>query len=297
MEPDWKVRSWFDARFFKEEVKEAIVLPDVNPSGLIPNGAVVVLKPDWIERYAFPRIMTDIGCAMSFGEVSASVPQDMRKAWNELFFRLSRSSDRAILGSGNHFIDGCRDNHGALVIVVHVGSRATQAELQKFNFAADYQRYIDRAKANHEEIWAEIKAVFGSGGMCHWLAHDTAEEIDEAMIVRKGVVRAEPGDPILIASSFDDVLTVGRARPNIHDLLHSMSHGTGRRQSRGDAKTVTVDTDALRRRIIIPDALESHRWVLEAPVHYRSSKEIMELVAPYCEISNYLQPIAFMGQF
>lgn len=292
---DWEVARWFDARFLAEHVDHAIVLPDVCPGGILPNGTSALVRGDWLETFRFSEAIGDIGCAMSRAPVEITL-DDLAGAWNELYHRLS-DLGKTVLGSGNHFIDACVDDFGGVHVLVHVGSRMTTAEKAGFRFARDYHRYLDRAAANHAEIWQCVRRVMGGRSEPVLLPHDTVATEGAWMTLRKGVTHSPAGSDVLIASSFDDVITVGTARENIRELGDSMSHGTGRRAGRGDAKEVPVDEEALRRRIIIPDALSAKSWRLEAPVHYRHSSEVVPLVADYFDVTLRLTPVAFMGGF
>jgi hypothetical protein len=295
--PDWQLLQWFHPAFYEEYLVEAVVLPDVCPAGIMPNGTVAVLRKSWLESFPFREVIGDIGCAMSHAVLSEfSDWNSLRVAWNELYLKL-KGLNKTILGSGNHFIDGCLNQQGQLVILVHLGSRMTTQEKLDFDYRRDYLHYWQRAVENHREIWECIRQSFGRVEQYEWLSHDTVEEDDSFMVVRKGVTHSQAGQPILIASSFEDMITLGKARPEVARLKHSMSHGTGRQRSRGEAKAVEFDQAALRERIIIPDGLENASWRLEAPLHYRSSQEVLAVVGEFIEITDQLLPVAFMGGF
>ena len=76
-----------------------------------------------------------------------------------------------------------------------------------------------------------------------------------------------------------------------------MSHGTGRQRSRGEAKEVEFDQQAIRQRIIMPDELANGSWRLEAPTHYRTSQEVLAIMGEFNEVTDQLLPVAFMGGF
>ena len=293
--PTWQVARWFHPRFLAEHVDQAVVLPDVCPAGLMPNGTMVVVRRTWLDVFRFGEAIGDIGCAMSLGAIDTPW-SDLRPAWNELHRRLV-ATGKTVLGSGNHFIDACMDDAGGLHVLVHVGCRMGTEDKRDFHFARDYQRWMDRSEANHDEIWRIVRTVLGGKGEPTHLAHDTVELDGAWMVLRKGVTRSKGGEPFLIASSFDDVITFGKAKQSISDLGDSMSHGTGRRNARGEAKAVAVDEFELRGRIIIPDELDGRSWRLEAPVHYRHSSEVVPLVQEHLETTARLVPVAFMGGF
>lgn len=292
---DWDVARWFHPRFLGEHVDRAIVLPDVCPAGIMPNGTVAVVRRDWLDVFEFSDAIGDIGCAMSLARVAVTF-DDLVPAWNELFRRL-KALDKTVLGSGNHFIDACVDEAGDLFVLVHVGSRMGTEEKASFRFARDYARYEERAVRNHDEIWQCVKAVLGGRDTPIHLPHDSVANDGGWTVLRKGVTCSPAGGGFLIASSFDDVITVGRAKPSIAELGNSMSHGTGRKHGRGEAKSIPIDDAVLRRRIVIPDDLPTASWRLEAPAHYRHSTEVVPLVEAHLEVTQRLTPVAFMGGF
>lgn len=296
LEQDWQILQWFNARFYNDFLVEAVVLPDVCPGGITPNGTMAIAKKDWLSTFAFREAMGDIGCAMSQGVIKNFDLNLLSTAWNHLYRKL-KGLNKTILGSGNHFIDACINNNNELVILVHVGSRMTSPEKKEFKFNDDYEKYLDRAFQNHYEIWDCIKEIFGNYGNFFILPHDTVINDGGFMILRKGVTHSPENAPILIASSFDDLITVGKANNNITEVGCSMSHGTGRCRSRGEAKEVEVDQKSLRQRIIIPDELDDHSWRLESPIHYRKSEDILSKVDSFIEVTDQLLPIAFMGGF
>lgn len=113
---------------------------------------MAVVKRDWINEYAFHEAIGDIGCAMSYAAIPGFDTHILRQVWNELYQGLL-GLGKTILGSGNHFIDGCMDSAGRFVVLVHVGSRMILDQRRTFRFDKDYQRYLERVNENHEEIW------------------------------------------------------------------------------------------------------------------------------------------------
>ncbi len=294
--PNWQVYNWFNPHFYNNYVVEAVVLPDVCPAELMPNGTIATVKKSWLEAFPFREAIGDIGCAMSYARLPGFNANNLRPAWNNLY-RSLHTLDKAVLGSGNHFIDGCLDNQGQLVVLVHLGSRMNTGEKSDFNFRQDYRRYSLRSETNHKQIWQKVRQELGAFEGYTYLEHDAVEEDGNFMIIRKGVTHSEPGQPVLIASSAEDLITVGVATSQIKEVGSSMSHGTGRKYSRGVAKEVVVDQAGIRRRLIIPDELEDSRWKLEAPDHYRKSEDMLGLIEPYIKVTDQFLPIAFMGGF
>ncbi|MBE9146671.1 RtcB family protein [Planktothrix mougeotii] len=296
LEADWQILQWFNPRFYNDFLVEAVVLPDVCPAGIIPNGTMAIVKKDWLSSFAFREAIGDIGCAMSHGVIVNFNLDLLPTAWNHLYRKL-KGLNKTILGSGNHFIDACINQNNELVILVHVGSRMTSPEKKEFNYNYDYQNYLDRAFENHAEIWDCIREILGDYKDLIVLPHDTVIHDGGFMVLRKGVTHSPVNAPILIASSFDDVITLGKANHGITEIGCSMSHGTGRCRSRGEAKEVEIDQKSLRQRIIIPDELDDNSWRLESPIHYRRSEDILQKIDSFIQVTDQLLPIAFMGGF
>jgi RNA-splicing ligase RtcB len=79
------------------------------------------------------------------------------------------------------------------------------------------------------------------------------------VIVRKGAVRLKPGQAAVIPSHLSGDVALVEATPEITAILHSMSHGTGRKVSRGDAKTLVANLDfgKMRKTIIMPNGMST----------------------------------------
>jgi tRNA-splicing ligase RtcB len=130
LEQDWQILQWFDPRFYNDFLVEAVVLPDVCPAGIIPNGTMAIAKKSWLSTFAFREAIGDIGCAMSQGIIKDFDLDLLSTAWNHLYRKL-KGLNKTILGSGNHFIDACINHANQLVILVHVGSRMTSPEKKR----------------------------------------------------------------------------------------------------------------------------------------------------------------------
>jgi tRNA-splicing ligase RtcB len=179
------------------------------------------------------------------------------------------------LGSGNHFIELCVDDTGAVWLMLHSGSRNIGKELADHHigvartlphnrdlpdrdlavFVADtpqmaaYRRdlfwaqdYARRNRAVMLWLYADVlrrafpKATFDAPISCH---HNyVAEETYdgvELLVTRKGAIRAGSGDLGIIPGSMGTSSYIVSGLGN-QDAFCSASHGAGRRMSRSAAK-------------------------------------------------------------
>lgn len=93
-----------------------------------------------------------------------------------------------------------------------------------------------------------------------------------------------------------DVVLV-RATERVAETLQSMSHGTGRRMSRGDCKPLAdkFDFAQLRASIIIPTGVENASLRTDGPYAYRDLDECLSLIEGYVEEVARYSVVAYMG--
>ncbi|MFA5189744.1 MAG: hypothetical protein WC740_03410, partial [Verrucomicrobiia bacterium] len=80
-------------------------------------------------------------------------------------------------------------------------------------------------------------------------------------------------------------------------ILYSMSHGTGRKMSRGDCKPLadTFDFAALRKSVLLPSGVEDASLRTEGPYAYRDLEECLALIKGYVEEVARFGVVAYMG--
>jgi tRNA-splicing ligase RtcB len=185
------------------------------------------------------------------------------------------------LGGGNHFLEVCSDDDGAVWVVLHSGSRNIGNALAEYHIEVakqlphnqdlpdpdlavfvsgtvkmqEYRRDLfwaqEYARRNRALMLALAQNVitsqfpkvgWGSVISCH---HNyVAEEVHDGvqlLVTRKGAIRAAGGDLGIIPGSMATGTYIVRGLGNPHSY-HSASHGAGRLMSRTKArKTFTVD--------------------------------------------------------
>jgi RNA-splicing ligase RtcB len=93
-----------------------------------------------------------------------------------------------------------------------------------------------------------------------------------------------------------DVLLV-RATDRVKDILNSISHGTGRKMSRGDCKPLadSFDFETLRKNVLIPSGIDNASLRTDGPFAYRDLDECISLIKDYVEPVTRFSVIGYMG--
>ncbi len=148
------------------------------------------------------------------------------------------------------------------------------------------QRFAVRSREKMAEIILERTGMTGTGGF-----HTIHNYIDtDEMILRKGAIAAHKGEKVLIPINMRDgsVLAVGKGNP---EWNFSAPHGAGRLMSRTKAKeTLTLDDykDAMTG-IYTTSVNES--TLDEAPMAYKSLKDIIDVIRDSVDVIEVLKPI------
>lgn len=109
-------------------------------------------------------------------------------------------------------------------------------------------------------------------------------------IIRKGAIRADRGEMLVIPLNMRDGIILARGKGN-PDWNYSAPHGAGRIMSRTQArKELTMDDfkgamDGVYSSRVSEDTLD------EAPMAYKNANEIIEKIEPTVDIINLIKPI------
>lgn len=240
---------------------DLVVFPDFSPTepGRIPTG--VVARFDTRKTPDFLRFVggADIGCGMSWarlhdpstGRPLSSVQLlDEQAKIDKLYQRLQESKvpsaqAQADLGGGNHFID-LTDNDGEVGVLIHTGSLGDmQKRLSAFTsnpakYWEFYKTVIVSAQENRKRLMQLVSEVFGTLVDERETVHNTVELSRDGLVatVYKGVVNVQryPGQQVIPSSMEGDILFFNPGKGVSEEVLHGMSHGTGRSVKRGDMK-------------------------------------------------------------
>lgn len=298
-EPIGRLHSWIPHGLAAERI---VFLPDACPGkSPLPTGtAVLTRQPDW-RHFA----VSDCGCGMRLIRSSVS-PADLDLArWDELADCLrANKGGLGDLGGGNHFLDALVPyDEGPVHFLIHTGSRSESGHVDALTgdpgeFDREFERVVKWATDSRAAIHAAIDRVFGETGLVLDLPHNTYEILPGGgAIIRKGSVRLCPGQLSVIPSHMSgDVVTV-RATAKVESILCSMSHGTGRKMSRGECKPLAeaFDFAALRSSVLLPTGVADASLRTEGPYAYRDLDECLALINGYAEEVARFAVVAYMG--
>lgn len=111
----------------------------------------------------------------------------------------------------------------------------------------------------------------------------------EDRCLRKSAIRAHEGEEILIPFNMRDGIAICIGKGNT-EWLNSCSHGSGRLMSRSKAKEV-ISLDAFTKTMEgIYSTTVNSSTIDEAPMAYKDTEEIMNLIKDTCEIKTVLKP-------
>ena len=147
-----------------------------------------------------------------------------------------------------------------------------------------------RFAARNRELMAEILL-----GRLRLTAEDAFHTVHnyidtDEMILRKGAVAAHAGERLLIPVNMRDgsILAVGKGNP---EWNYSAPHGAGRLMSRTEARN-TLDTEEYRKAMAgIYTTSVGEATLDEAPMAYKSLKDIIDAVRASVDIIEVLKPI------
>lgn len=292
-EPLGRLHSWMPHDLQADRI---VFLPDACPGkSPLPTGtAVLTRQPDW-RRFA----ISDCGCGMRLLR-SSLAPRDLDlKRWDRVADLLrSNKGGLGDLGGGNHFLDALEPyDDEPLHFLIHTGSRNESGHVDAFvdapeAFEREFDRVVAWAADNRGAIHDALERVFGKLDLVLDLPHNTYEHLaDGGVIVRKGSVKATPGDLSVLPSHMSGDVVLVQATERVAEILNSLSHGTGRKMSRSECKPLgdAFDFADLRRRVLIPTGVEDSSLRTEGPFAYRDLDECLALIA------NYVNPILRFG--
>lgn len=298
-EPLWKLHTWIPQGLRAEQI---VFLPDACPGkSPLPTGtAVKTSQPDW-RRFA----VSDCGCGMRLVRSELRAGGLNQERWDTLA-NLIRANKGQLgdLGGGNHFLDALAPyDDGPVHFLIHTGSRDESGHVDSLidrpdAFDHEFGRVVAWAANNRTAIHESINRVFGHCELVLDMPHNTYEILpDGGAIIRKGSVKVRPGSMVVIPSHMSGDVMLARATERVEQCLNSLSHGTGRKMSRGDCKPLadSFDFAALRRSVMIPSGVGDASLRTEGPYAYRDLDECVALLAEYLTEEARFAVIAYMG--
>lgn len=232
------------------------------------------------------------------------------------------------LGSGNHFVEICKDENEDHWLVIHSGSRGVGKQLADHHIAAakglmkDY--FIELADPDlaylvehtppfeqyiNDMLWAQDYALFSRESMaeqalkaipelkpgqkinCHHNYCTQEHHRGQNMwVTRKGAIRQQEGDLGIIPGSMatGTYIVKGLGSPS---SFNSASHGAGRKMSRTQARKQFTNESLNEHMQGIAWNEQPKQLLDEHPESYKDIKTVMENQKDLTEIVHTLRPV------
>ncbi len=235
---------------------------------------------------------------------SISVEDFGQEEWNHLADHLrANKGSLGDLGGGNHFLDAIAPyEEGPLHFLIHTGSRNESGHVDALTgnpaeFDRVFDQVVDWAAHNRATVQDRIDKVFGKTELLLDSPHNTYEQFDDAVIIRKGSVRLLPGERSILPSHMSGDVVMVKGTAKVSEILNSMSHGTGRRMSRSECKPFADSYDCVRLRtsVLLPTGMDDSSLRTDGPFAYRDLDDCLSLIEGYVEVEERFGVIGYMG--
>lgn len=225
------------------------------------------------------------------------------------------------LGGGNHFIEVDKDEDGSFYIVIHSGSRHLGIEVTDY-YLKEGQKRTQMKKQGH----APYEMTCLDGDLLESYFHDLAitqeyarlnreamiDEIARGMkwriidsytcihnyvdfsnsipILRKGAIRANNGEKVIIPINMRDGILLGTGKGN-EDWNCSAPHGSGRIYKRSEVKNYHTVSEFKKAMEGIHSICVNKDTLDESPFAYRAMGDIMEVISDTVTIDKVIKPV------
>ena len=222
------------------------------------------------------------------------------------------------LGGGNHFIEYGEDSEsGDTWLTIHCGSRNLGVKVANHwrNIAQNPRRakYIGYlwgdalrgylsdmvvaqayALYNHHIIRDRIFSILKK--LCKakctesiFTTHNYISVCDDVLMLRKGAIDVSEGSKVPIPFNMRDGIAICLGKGN-EQWLNTAPHGAGRIMSRAQAKKQISMSEFENSMAGIYSSFIGTGTLDESPMAYKSTEEILELIAPTVEVIAMIKP-------
>lgn len=225
------------------------------------------------------------------------------------------------LGGGNHFIEVDKDEDGSFYIVIHSGSRHLGVELTEY-----YLKEGQKRTQMKKQGYAPYEMTCLDGDLLESYFHDLAitqeyarinreamiDEIIRGMkwriidsytcihnyvdfsagvpILRKGAIRANNNEKVIIPINMRDGILLGTGKGN-EDWNCSAPHGSGRIYRRSEVKNYHTVSEFKKAMEGIHSICVNKDTLDEAPFAYRAIEDIMEVITDTVNVDKIIKPV------
>lgn len=149
------------------------------------------------------------------------------------------------------------------------------------------------AKYNRRTILKKVAEIYQK--LCSGKVVDQVSSIHnyvdfEDMVIRKGAIRAYKSERMVVPFNMRDGLAICEGMSNA-DWNCSCSHGSGRKMSRGKAKSLISMEEFENSMSGIFTTSVCRNTLDEAPQAYKSTEDIIENIKPTCNILFFMKPV------
>ncbi len=226
------------------------------------------------------------------------------------------------LGGGNHFIEVDKDENGDFYLVIHSGSRHLGMEVTSYYLKEGQHEQQMKKQGGH----ASYEMTCLSGELLKSYLHDLAITQDfaaknrEAMVdeivrgmkwrildsyscihnyvdfsgevpvLRKGAIRANEGEKVIIPINMKDGIILGTGLGN-EEWNCSAPHGSGRIYKRSEVKEHHTLSEFKKAMQGIHSVCINKDTLDEAPFAYRKLEDIVEVIGDTVKIDKIIKPI------
>ncbi len=226
------------------------------------------------------------------------------------------------LGGGNHFIEIDKDDEGCLYIVIHSGSRHTGIEVteyylrkgqheQQMKGSGGYAPYemtclsgklleeylhdlaiIQEYAATNREAMADeiIRGMKWRSQDSYSCIHNYVDFSGDVPVLRKGAIRANAGEKVIIPANMRDGVILGTGLGN-EDWNCSAPHGTGRIYRRSEVKEHHTVSEFKKAMEGIHSVCINKDTLDESPFAYRKLEDITDVISDTVKIDKIIKPV------
>lgn len=225
------------------------------------------------------------------------------------------------LGGGNHFIEVDKDCDGEFYIVIHSGSRHLGVEVTEYylregqhesqmkkqghasyemtclegdllkSYLLDLAIAQEYAKINREAMLDEI--VRGMKWRIidsYTCIHNYVDFSDDIPVLRKGAIRANAGERVIIPINMRDGIILGTGLGNA-DWNCSAPHGSGRIYRRSEVKEHHTLSEFKKAMEGIHSICVNKDTLDESPFAYRRIEDIVDVIKDTVRVDKIIRPV------
>lgn len=229
------------------------------------------------------------------------------------------------LGGGNHFIEVDKDDEGNVYLVIHSGSRHLGMEVTDFYLKAGQHEQQMKKQGHapyeltclsgklmedylHDLNVTQEYAVINREAIIDSIVRGMKWKVEESFtcihnyvdmsevssgkppMLRKGAIRANEGERVIIPINMRDGVILGRGLGNA-DWNYSAPHGSGRVYKRSDVAAHYTVSEFKKSMQGIHSVCINKDTLDEAPFAYRTIDDIVNVVGETVKIENIIRPI------